>query len=75
MVTLTALKDVEVETLIYSALLDKRYSSTFISFTITQGEWAQATDYRNVRQLAPWTISPRRLAPSLWTISPQSLDN
>ena len=22
-------------------------------------------------QLAPWTISPRRLAPSLWTISPQ----
>ena len=29
----------------------------------------------NVRQLAPWTISPRRLAPSLWTISPQSLDD
>ena len=45
MVTLTALKDVEVETLIDSALLDKRYSSTFISFTITQGERAQATDY------------------------------
>ena len=22
-------------------------------------------------QLAPWTISPRRLAPSTWTISPQ----
>ena len=26
-------------------------------------------------QLAPWTISPRRLAPSLWTISPQHLDD
>ena len=26
-------------------------------------------------QLAPWTISPRRLAPSVWTISPQYLDD
>ena len=31
--------------------------------------------FSNVRQLAPWTISPRRLAPSLWTISPPSLDD
>ena len=30
---------------------------------------------RNVRQLAPKTISPGRLVSSLWTISPQSLDN
>ena len=42
MVTLIALKDVEVETLIGSALFDQRYSSTFISFTITRGKWAQA---------------------------------
>ena len=29
----------------------------------------------NVRQLAPKTIRPGRLALSLWTISPQSLDD
>ena len=29
----------------------------------------------NARQLAPKTISPRRFAPSLWTIRPQFLDN
>ena len=29
----------------------------------------------NVRQIAPKTIHPGRLAPSLWTISPQSLDD
>ena len=29
----------------------------------------------DVRQLAPKTISPGRLVPRLWTISPQSLDN